>query len=103
MHTAQSTTTTTTTTTPAAPKKNCFEIYQAGQSLPGTYTLDLDTKVEAYCLPGGWTVIQSRGQFGNARDYFLKPWIEYEVGFGTPGNLDNTITYVCIKRNNYLR
>ena len=72
-------------TTPAAPKKNCFEIYQAGLSLPGTYTLDLDTKVEAYCLPGGWTVIQSRGQFGNAADYFLKPWVDYEIGFGTPG------------------
>ena len=38
-----------------------------------------------YCLQDGWTVIQSRGQFGNPPDYFNKTWAEYQAGFGTPG------------------
>ena len=34
---------------------------------------------------GGWTVIQSRGQFGNPPDYFSKDWANYKAGFGVPG------------------
>ncbi len=34
-----------------------------------------------------WTVIQSRGQFGNPVDYFYRGWDEYVAGFGEPGNL----------------
>ena len=37
-----------------------------------------------YCLQDGWTVIQSRGQFGNPTDYFNKTWAEHRAGFGTP-------------------
>ena len=59
-----------------------------GETLPGTYPLqiDEDTRIDAFCLESGYTVIQSRGQFGNPKDYFLKKWLEYEIGFGTPGN-----------------
>lgn len=32
-----------------------------------------------------WVVIQSRGQFGNAEDYFDRTWVEYVDGFGEPG------------------
>ena len=47
--------------------------------------IDLQTKVETFCEAGGWTVIQSRGQFNNSKDYFSKLWHEYEIGFGVPG------------------
>ncbi len=36
-------------------------------------------------MPDGWTVIQSRGQFGNPGDYFLRGWDSYVKGFGVPG------------------
>ncbi len=41
--------------------------------------------VSVKCSLGGWTVIQSRGSFGNPRDYFKKSWTDYVNGFGTPG------------------
>jgi hypothetical protein len=55
--------------------------------LPGTYILhpDSEHQFEAYCLEDGWTAIQSRGQFGNPADMFLKKWDEYVKGFGEPG------------------
>ncbi|XP_013792457.2 techylectin-5A-like [Limulus polyphemus] len=31
---------------------------------------------------GGWTVIQRRGNHGNPKDYFFRPWADYKVGFG---------------------
>ena len=43
------------------------------------------TEFSAYCAADGWTVIQSRGQFGNPQDYFHKNWDAYESGFGGPG------------------
>ena len=43
------------------------------------------TEFPAYCDPEGWTVIQSRGQFGNPIDYFNRNWDEYVNGFGEPG------------------
>jgi hypothetical protein len=36
-------------------------------------------------MEGGWTVIQSRGQFQNAANYFYKGWADYVKGFGVPG------------------
>ena len=63
----------------------CYDAYNVQMS--GIFTLHIDsqTQVRANCLPGGWTVIQSRGQFGNPDDYFLRDWDEYVQGFGTPG------------------
>ena len=68
--------------------KDCYNVKQAGKLLPGIYQLQIDseTKVETFCEAGGWTVIQSRGQFNNSKDYFSKLWHEYEIGFGVPGN-----------------
>ena len=37
---------------------------------------------------GGWTVLQSRGDFGNPEDYFFKGWDEYENGFGVPSKVN---------------
>ncbi|GFR24082.1 techylectin-5A, partial [Trichonephila clavata] len=42
--------------------------------------------IQVYCDMetdgGGWTVIQRRGNFGNAQNYFDKTWIDYKAGFG---------------------
>ena len=38
-----------------------------------------------YCDEKGWTVIQSRGQFGNDQGYFYRNWEAYIAPFGTPG------------------
>jgi hypothetical protein len=47
-----------------------------------------DQPVKTFCTEDGWTVIQSRGQFGYPKDFFSsKLWSEYEAGFGTPGKL----------------
>ena len=43
-------------------------------------------QVKTYCTFDGWTVIQSRGQFNNSKDFFSnKFWDDYKAGFGTPG------------------
>ncbi len=44
-------------------------------------------KVPVYCAEDGWTVIQSRGQFGNPVDYFYRGFSSYEEGFGVPGKI----------------
>ncbi len=36
-------------------------------------------------MDDGWTVIQSRGQFGNPVDYFHRNFKSYQDGFGVPG------------------
>ena len=75
---------------------NCYEVLLKGGSLPGVYSLQLDevTEVYAHCLADGWTVFQSRGQFGNPDDFFLKEWTQYEDGFGTPGNLHRVLSFL---------
>ena len=71
----------------------CYDADKNGTSLPAIVTLRINssafsqTLVKANCLPGGWTVIQSRGQFNNPDDYFQKDWVDYVRGFGTPGKL----------------
>ena len=68
---------------------DCKEVSQQSLPLPGVYRIQVDelTFVNVNCLEGGWTVFQSRGQFGNTVDYFYKGWSEYKAGFGTPGKL----------------
>ena len=41
--------------------------------------------VPVYCDSEGYTVIQSRGQFGNPEDFFYRDWADYLKPFGTPG------------------
>ncbi len=52
--------------------------YLKEESAPGTGR-------EAYCDEHGWTVIQSRGPYGNPTSYFYKGWKDYVDGFGDPG------------------
>ncbi len=39
----------------------------------------------AFCDMNGWTVLQSRGPYGNPSSYFYRDWNDYAKGFGTPG------------------
>lgn len=60
------------------------------------------TQVE--CDKDGWTVIQSRGQFGNRNAYFYRRWNSYVDGFGVPGaeywmGLDNM--FFLARQKNY--
>ena len=60
------------------------------------------TQVE--CDKDGWTVIQSRGQFGNRNAYFYRRWNSYVDGFGVPGaefwmGLDNM--FFLTRQKNY--
>jgi hypothetical protein len=41
--------------------------------------------VKVMCDQEGWTVFQSRGDFGNPADYFFREWKDYQEGFGEAG------------------
>ena len=64
----------------------------------GVYPIqvDIQTIVNTYCLEEGWTVIQSRGQYGNPSDYFFKTSAEYKDGFGKPGNQVCVVVFLCL-------
>ena len=66
--------------------KDCSDVSNSS----GIYSIHVDSKteVEVECLEGGWTVIQSRGQFGYPSNYFDRGWTEYEAGFGVPGEMN---------------
>ncbi len=66
-----------------------------GYKLKGVKTIYIkDQPVQTYCTDEGWTVIQSRGQFNNPKDFFSsKLWNDYKLGFGTPGvNFTNVLS-----------
>ncbi|XP_035222843.1 techylectin-5A-like [Stegodyphus dumicola] len=48
----------------------------------------LRSSISVYCDMdddgGGWTVIQRRGDFDSAKDYFYQDWNSYKIGFGDP-------------------
>ena len=66
---------------------DCQFAKEADMSLPGIQTLqvDSDPTFMAFCDTEGWTVFQSRGQFDNPPNFFIKPWQNFKEGFGTPG------------------
>ncbi len=56
----------------------------------GTKSIVFDDAAGAksvHCDADGWTVFQSRGQFGNPTDFFYKGIADYKAGFGTAGSL----------------
>ncbi|GFT76478.1 techylectin-5A [Nephila pilipes] len=71
---------------------DCSEILENGNSESGVYTIwprsrtSKCASLKVYCdmetTGGGWTVIQRRGDFGNAQNYFDKFWNDYKQGFG---------------------
>ena len=77
---------------------DCYEVYQKFNKSPGVYPIqvDIQTIVNTYCLEEGWTVIQSRGQYGNPSDYFFKTSAEYKDGFGKPGNQVCVVVFLCL-------
>ena len=69
---------------------DCEEVHERNMPLPQFYQLEsvsASYKIpKVQCLEEGWLVIQSRGPFGNSRDYFFKKnWEDYANGFGEPG------------------
>ena len=67
---------------------DCSDYELKGNYTPGVKQICIGGRsVEVYCDNDGWTVFQSRGQFGNPIDYFYRNWTEYENGFGEPGEL----------------
>ena len=67
---------------------DCYDLYNRFGVKSGVYSIKVDknTTTYSYCMDEGWTVIQSRGDFGNGITYFARDWAEYKAGFGTPGN-----------------
>ena len=69
---------------------DCSDLYARPGYYPGVKPLGMNPEnksvaVHVACDAEGWTVIQSRGQFGSPVDYFLRGWDEYVQGFGEPG------------------
>ena len=68
---------------------SCLDLREEGKRRSGIYDIRFgDETRKVFCdmntLGGGWTVIQRRGDFGNAPDFFLRNWTEYRNGFGRP-------------------
>ncbi|KAG8173470.1 hypothetical protein JTE90_001425 [Oedothorax gibbosus] len=71
---------------------DCETLLKSGNTKSKMYTVwpksrILEEKpVEVYCDMetdgGGWTVIQRRGNFSRAKDYFFRNWEAYKKGFG---------------------
>ncbi|GFX72046.1 techylectin-5A [Trichonephila clavipes] len=71
---------------------DCKEVLENGNTESGVYTIWPRSRhanceaIEVYCdletAGGGWTVIQRRGDYGNAQNYFDKTWKDYKEGFG---------------------
>ncbi len=67
--------------------ENCKDIFKACLPSGNVYDIRIRPGVTAkvFCVDDGWTVIQSRGQFGNPVDYFHRNFTSYQDGFGVPG------------------
>ncbi len=85
---------------------DCADIWKNGQKKEGVYNITIPTRVEpvqVYCAKNGWTVFQSRGQFGNPENYFVRNWNEFEAGFGVPGLFSFTcLSCIYLFAANYL-
>ncbi len=68
--------------------RDCADVarHQGASHRAGVYSLRLGSSiVPVFCDADGWTVFQSRGQFGNSVGYFYRGWDDYLYGFGIPG------------------
>ncbi|KAG8194677.1 hypothetical protein JTE90_027992 [Oedothorax gibbosus] len=93
---------------------DCEEVRLNGNRINGLYNIwprnrKLACKsVEVYCDMktdgGGWTVLQRRGNYGNAPNYFNKTWEFYKRGFGHLEKdfwLGNDVIYALTNQGSY--
>ena len=75
--------------------RDCGELYVRLSFSAGVRTIDVrgdGGATDVFCDEDGWTVFQSRGQFGNAPNYFYNNFDAYVRGFGVAG--PDTVLYV---------
>ena len=81
-------------------KRDCHEWFQAWPSdaKEGSYTILIGDSIRTVkCLDDGWTVVLSRGQFGNRQDYFSRNWDEYVEGFGNSGTRSYVVCVIYFR------
>ncbi|KAG8181299.1 hypothetical protein JTE90_019391 [Oedothorax gibbosus] len=70
---------------------DCDEIAKCGHNRSGVFEVwprnrVMSGAISVYCdmenSGGGWTVLQRRGDFKRAADFFVKSWEDYKYGFG---------------------
>ncbi|KAJ8032976.1 Angiopoietin-4 [Holothuria leucospilota] len=72
------------TTVPPATMSDCLDLYNAGNTADGVYTISVGgSDIQVYCDMttdgGGWTVLQRRW---NGSENFYRNWATYKAGFG---------------------
>ncbi len=71
---------------------DCRELMESQPNMTsGVYEIQpngSEVPVQVKCHSDGWTVIQSRGQYGNPVDYFRRSWKPYVDGFGVAGKMN---------------
>ncbi|KFM82852.1 Techylectin-5A, partial [Stegodyphus mimosarum] len=59
-------------------RSGAFHIYPRSRVSKGLMQVYCDMEDDG----GGWTVLQRRGDFDSAEDYFFRDWLNYKNGFG---------------------
>ena len=83
---------------------DCEQAMLHSDFLPGVHNmtfeyLGMNRSYTGVCNGDGFTVFQSRGQFGNPVNYFtIKPWADYVAGFGTPGDYSSSCLPTAMSR-----
>jgi len=75
---------------------DCYDMMAIPPSAGIKFIYINSVKVAVKCSEGGWTVFQSRGQFGNPSEYFDRLWADYVNGFGVPGNITYMLSLILM-------
>ena len=93
-----------------SPPASCSDLVERNlitESGLGTITV-AGQQISVWCdmdtLGGGWTLLQRRGDFGHERNFFLKKWEDYKLGFGDPREVNILQTlYSCFEKYLFFR